>query len=998
MNLFSLAEASTESFRREDGIIISAKAKSERSGLESFYSNADRSRGNIKPPEPAHSNNMFASVGGTNRVKLGDKDVRSISAPKPAILHAPHPSSSFDTASNVDASFDSTSSKLMHNMHGNSIKHTRKLDFTSHLTAANVEAAINASKESLNAAEVTAAGISGGLNNSVSQSTAGGSKAVLAALKALQDKIRRLETERDAAREECVHLNGQVQAKTVELSTAAQRAQSEKEQLNQDKKIAVAEAESKWLQETEKSRSLQNELRTCGELQQQLSSKISDQVTQISDLRARLDEAIGEKQHLKAKEQEVAQTIVWESRRHEDEKEQVNKQLRAQQQELMRVRYECEISASRIKELEATIQSLKSTKSRSRSFDEHPTLTTATNEKHSHNGGQSLETGSVLSSTFDDSDSVNSDFVQKKKKVKAKTAKSADKPSKLTEPKPNPSKTTAKSDTTSLPPKIPPKISTKDLSKDNRQKSKEAIQTSARASTSTTTRHDRANGSTSYRKRADTEGSILSMDGENSKRRARSDSVDSRLSVDSMASSASTATNEVPLISRTHGSGKASSAELLVANSGPSRERSSSIQHNDSGIAYAQNISEQAALSNAREQTQMKIPERGGHSHGSGHGHASPPEHAPHHALKNLSEPTSDHTHAHRHTLIADSQIPAKAPTPVQQLTSPQFADDAEVAAYNAMPHPHSTTENSELSGIAQMDESIDVVRAIYGHEAVLRNNNETLADLQSSLKDARAAQKTVEYAGLGARPRVVLQGHVDNIAAEQSFRAARAAAAEKELGGTFGSPTRLSAVNSALLQKHSPLNFDANGGLADARTLSSAGIHRGNTLNSVIASLEEEFNALNNQYRKRLSACSSAASIVGKHSEEETRDADELVQIIHKLHRKGEQLRKLRVGSPSMNLFSSNASAAYVNNMANTNLSTSISLSSPGGQGDTVSSLNQLKIGSKMSSVPHFVNPLPATPGTHRFSGQIKDDVLDFEVQALNATSGSPDSLSMRY
>ena len=56
--------------------------------------------------------------------------------------------------------------------------------------------------------------------------------------------------------------------------------------------------------------------------------------------------------------------------------------------------------------------------------------------------------------------------------------------------------------------------------------------------------------------------------------------------------------------------------------------------------------------------------------------------------------------------------------------------------------------------------------------------------------------------------------------------------------------------------------------------------------LQSVISSLEDEFESLNNQYRMLLSSAQ-------KPSEESS--AEELVDVIHKLHRKGEQLRALK-------------------------------------------------------------------------------------------------------
>ena len=62
--------------------------------------------------------------------------------------------------------------------------------------------------------------------------------------------------------------------------------------------------------------------------------------------------------------------------------------------------------------------------------------------------------------------------------------------------------------------------------------------------------------------------------------------------------------------------------------------------------------------------------------------------------------------------------------------------------------------------------------------------------------------------------------------------------------------------------------------------------------LKDVISSLEEEFDVLNKQYHKLLSTVNDGSNSV------ETVQADELVNVIQKLHRKGEQLRHLK--SPS--------------------------------------------------------------------------------------------------
>ena len=65
----------------------------------------------------------------------------------------------------------------------------------------------------------------------------GSSKAVLAALRALQDKIRRLETERAQALDECNHLRNQIRSQEMESEHVKQR-----DTLNNQKTLLEAKA------------------------------------------------------------------------------------------------------------------------------------------------------------------------------------------------------------------------------------------------------------------------------------------------------------------------------------------------------------------------------------------------------------------------------------------------------------------------------------------------------------------------------------------------------------------------------------------------------------------------------------------------------------------------------------------------------------------------------------------------------------------------------------
>jgi len=1062
MNLLSLAEASTDSFRQDDNLVALARSnldvtvvlESESSRSSSVHASAIRLR-------PAHSDvgNMFAGIGGVNRNKVTDlgRSSQERKSSETLHLHAPHPSASFErtysSAVGNSNSFDDMN-------YGGSTSRSRRLEYTSRISAANVDAAVSASKASLSAAEASAAGLrpsnashEKGNSNSLNQSAAGGSKAVLAALKALQDKLRRVEAERDSALDECTALHRRIQEQDSAKAAGVLAVQAEKDALMQEKRAAVLEMEAKWKQEVERSRSLSAEIKGCMQLQAQLEGKIADQAQQGAGYRARLEEADLEKQRLYAKEEQVTQTVVWESRRHEDEKALMQQQLRTQQEQVLQARYECEMANSRTKELEILVKSL-----------------TESRYTRMSSAGKSSEEGSILTTAFDDSDSEEdtSDAAAQHKQNQGKGqgkgkgapvaagAKSAASNAKASRPA---GKTVAlavqdkNKKAECAPSTLPPKVPVRDpKDKDKDKNARLGAKSILRGSEST-----KGTSATllSTRKRTESKDSMASS---HKQRRTRSDSVDSRNSWDSVESASS-----VQNAANTH-KHAAKHSKSVVNQRGASPQSVASARKEQEGIAYgflspSPSPPAPPAQTSAPDHHPTPTPHylqptvatilQGSHvddkdvhlrevqAHEAQHDKYSD-THNPHHPVPKPSPPKhhthhhtlSHHAHLHasapKHSPNSDAQTQMPAPPVLEPLPARELApaqpvlltpapaqlqaqeskspEDPEVSAYNSGYYVHASANSNaqaEISGIAQMDESIDVVRAIYGHDGAMRSNSSSLSELRNTINDAHSVRRSLEHTGLGARPRAVLHGSSES---PESYRAARAAAAEKELGGTFGSPPVRSAINTVLMstKNATPARSDANTSVGGST--SSAGARRGNTLNSVIVSLEEEFTALNNKYRKLLSTCSSAAG--AKHTEQEAQDADELVTVIHKLHRKGEQLRKLRVGSPSMNMFSSSASATYIENMTNTNLV---------GGNRNATTVSAMTHSQNLEHTPRFINLLPSTlsshlntsshgsasaisgsprsghPAPHRASntGQfthIKDDVLDFDVQNLNA------------
>jgi hypothetical protein len=339
------------------------------------------------------------------------------------------------------------------------------------------------------------------------------------------------------------------------------------------------------------------------------------------------------------------------------------------------------------------------------------------------------------------------------------------------------------------------------------------------------------------------------------------------------------------------------------------------------------------------------------------------------------------------------------------------------------------------LSAISKSHEAEteDTMRAINLNTAIYEKNNQTLESFNNSLLTATATKAHLTYNGLGSRPPIIINNKSPGPGT--SSLQEREEKAKRELGGTFGSPNKQSSINALLMSRSIPtststpisaLNTSNNSVSID--DAAASGNRRGGTLDSVIHSLEEEFSSLNNQYRVLLSTCSTTVGHGkgSKLSSKEASSAQELVTVINKLHKKGEQLRKLRIGSPSMNMFSSTSSSSYIDNIGNTNINLNTTINrSPvvantntntytytntnsnnttnvtptSGDSTFISatgsaSFNQNKFHSPQVMAPYmkYKNNTPGAPK------ELHDNVMDFDIQNLNATSHSADSPAARY
>jgi len=179
-----------------------------------------------------------------------------------------------------------------------------------------------------------------GLNES-SQSSASSSKAVLAALRSLQDKIRRLESERSQALSEATELRSQIKIQEQEQEHLKQR-----ENLAAQKSLAEARTTHDRLL-TEKTEMevrvarMEDRNRECHSTAEELQTKmrsLEEEKTRsmlgIKDLESQHRLLEGQIQSMQQKENDLAQTMVHETKRHEEEMSSLSHRLQQLQDEL----------------------------------------------------------------------------------------------------------------------------------------------------------------------------------------------------------------------------------------------------------------------------------------------------------------------------------------------------------------------------------------------------------------------------------------------------------------------------------------------------------------------------------------------------------------------------------------------------------------------------------------------------------------------------------------
>ena len=198
-------------------------------------------------------------------------------------------------------------------------------------------------------------------------SSASSSKAVLAALRALQEKIRRLEAEKTQALDECQMLRSQKKAVEMDIEHERQKELVAKQKHDQDTRLGLDKLLSEKSELEHKLDILEDRRNSAMHNSEEMMLKIqaleedkSSALTKLNELET-LQRNL-EKQFLGAleREQEIMKTLNWETTKHSEEVNVINSKLVAAQKELERVKAEKVGNDKRVVELDHLVGQLLS--------------------------------------------------------------------------------------------------------------------------------------------------------------------------------------------------------------------------------------------------------------------------------------------------------------------------------------------------------------------------------------------------------------------------------------------------------------------------------------------------------------------------------------------------------------------------------------------------------------------------------------------------------------
>jgi len=193
----------------------------------------------------------------------------------------------------------------------------------------------------------------------------GSSKAVLAALRALQDKIKRLEAERGQAIDECTHLKNQIRAQEIEAEHSRQRDVLNSQRSLLEAKSAFDRLMSEKASMEEQLHELQSKTRGSQQIIDNQKARIGaleDEKSRVLARQRELDciqrDAEDKVKFKQNKEKETTESFVLESRRFEEELDTSHSRLRRTEEELNRIVDEKTSYENKLSELDSVVAQL----------------------------------------------------------------------------------------------------------------------------------------------------------------------------------------------------------------------------------------------------------------------------------------------------------------------------------------------------------------------------------------------------------------------------------------------------------------------------------------------------------------------------------------------------------------------------------------------------------------------------------------------------------------
>jgi hypothetical protein len=720
----------------------------------------------------------------------------------------------------------------------------------------------------------------------------GGSMAVLSALRALQEKIRRLETERAIALEEATRIRQEAKEQQIDM-----QRDSDKEKLTLQKTINESRVAYEALEEQKNSGNLRlvRAEEQINEYKKEISylhekiggceERLSEAREQVSKLEMSLEAKEGESKKAAEHSKEITQTIVWETKRHEDEKAELMARARQLHAELSRTRYDLDVMDKRKIELETTNKQLVGTVKRFEDAEKKREGNHHHHYQHHHHaqhGDAHGHHGHGVKSTH----STGGGSVRSHSKTKKHSSTKEVKEDKGTHAR--------RASTASVGTH---KTASKETAASRRAST--ATVSTAHATKKTTAHHAKEGEHHKTTTGATAKKGTKKVTKKKAKAHDDDSTIASYVSSGSYYSQISGKSGQGSIMSQrskgSKGSGRSLTRKNVSAHTAKielesSMDKKGGGDHNNNdhkGGAKSKNMrSRSSTLESMDDETAAAIIAGSSRVHGGTDGDKTNiTVTLPSAPRVSSSSGGGARGRSSTPTNIADGiafaavgspdasmqMMPPATGMPDQSDAAIQAAQYAQYQAFQLQQQQLDATAQMEAQQMHQMqmqqqqqatennnNSYISVEDSLAKYDDALQHTGSTLRDFTTNL-DTSMSLSSALAAGPGLVPaNYVLPGNAGAV------------------GSGYGSSNNRSAINSSL---HVGMGHNGNG----------------NDLDSVIKSLEDEFLLLNNSYRRLLTTVQNNDS--NGDSGAESKDADELVAVINKLHKKGEQLRKLRTG-----------------------------------------------------------------------------------------------------